>query len=55
MPLAVDFGIIEQHGAYYTLPGGERLLGLERVIERVRGDEELQALLRKKIAEIPEV
>lgn len=36
--LGVDIGIIERAGAWYTLPGGQRVNGREKVVEALRAD-----------------
>lgn len=53
VPLAVDLGIIEQRGGWYTVPGGDRIFGMVHLIEKVRESEELQAAVRKGIEEVP--
>jgi recombination protein RecA len=53
-PLAVELGIVTKRGATYTLPNGDRIIGMAKLREAISADEGLQAELRQKIAEVPE-
>lgn len=47
--LGVDTGIIEQAGAWYTIPGGERVNGREKVVAALRADSKLLENIRTLI------
>lgn len=44
--LGIETNAIEQAGAWYTLPGGERLQGKEAVVDRLRNDLDLLDAIR---------
>jgi len=40
--IGIEAGVIEQSGAWYTLPGGERVQGRDAVVDELRTNEELR-------------
>lgn len=47
--LGIDTKVIGQTGGWYTLPGGERLNGKEKVVERLRQDATLRDAIRQAV------
>lgn len=50
--LALQKGLIERGGAWYTLPNGDRVQGQEKVKEFFRGNEEEYSKLKKQVYSI---
>lgn len=47
--LGVSLGLIQRSGAWYTLPGGDRVQGREGVIERLREDPQMLEAISKAV------
>ena len=47
--LGIDTGVIKQAGAWYTLPGGERYQGRDKVVAALREDPEMVSSIRQAV------
>lgn len=47
--LGLDTGVIQQSGAWYTLPGGDRHNGRDKVVEALRADDKMRESVRRAV------
>ena len=52
MRLGIDLGMIEKGGAWFTVPGGEKFQGEEKLYNHIQTNPKLSSALKKGVEEM---